>query len=193
MTERRCGVFYYNTSPLSKSSHEKFVQNLLFWGSRQSFDFFSFWYFTIWTLFMLVGFVVSVVFGELVLLLYSHMPYHKDTIIKTKEYFFINICTSHFIVRVRKGLLKVCVWEGVGDRTETAVFWPQHSYGRQRCVFLVLLMLNRWPRGPLCWVMAFFTASYQHLLWTPTHQGPNGPFGLMWLSLPLLVHLRLQL
>ena len=25
--------------------------------------------------------------------------------------------------------------------------------------------------GPLCWVMAFFTASYQHLLWTPTHQG----------------------
>ena len=43
-------------------------------------------------------------------------------------------------------------------------------------------------RGPLCWVMAFFTASYQHLLWTPTHQGPNGPFGLMWLSLPHLVY-----
>ena len=32
-------------------------------------------------------------------------------------------------------------------------------------------MLNRRPRGPLCWVMAFFTASYQHLLWTPIHQG----------------------
>ena len=27
--------------------------------------------------------------------------------------------------------------------------------------------------GPLCWVMAFFIASYQHLLWTPTHQGPK--------------------
>ena len=27
--------------------------------------------------------------------------------------------------------------------------------------------------GPLCWVLAFFTASYQHLLWTPTHQGPK--------------------
>ena len=43
-------------------------------------------------------------------------------------------------------------------------------------------------QGPLCWVMAFFIASYQHLLWTPTHQGPNGPFGLMWLSLPHLVY-----
>ena len=92
-----------------------------------------------------------------------------------------------------------------------------HSYGRQRCVFLVLLMLNRRPRGPLCWVMAFFTASYQQPLWTPTHQGPRSPsawcgfpyhissitlsdlslqlirgskspFGLMWLSLPHLIY-----
>ena len=44
-----------------------------------------------------------------------------------------------------------------------------------RCVFLVLQMLNRRPRGPLCWVMAFFTASYQHPLWTPTHQSPKAP------------------
>ena len=29
-------------------------------------------------------------------------------------------------------------------------------------------------QGLLCWVMAFFIASYQHLLWTPTHQCPNG-------------------
>ena len=42
---------------------------------------------------------------------------------------------------------------------------------RQRCVFLVLLMLNRRPWGPLCWVKAFFTASYQQLLWTPTQSG----------------------
>ena len=77
------------------------------------------------------------------------------------------------------------MWEGAGDRRETAIFWP-HCYGRQRSVFLVL-MLNRRPRGPLFWVMAFFTAYYQHLPWTPTHQGPFGPVGLMWLSLP---HLR---
>ena len=40
--------------------------------------------------------------------------------------------------------------------------------------------------------MAFFTASYQHLLWTPTYQGPK-PFGLVWLSLPHLVYLPHQL
>ena len=36
-------------------------------------------------------------------------------------------------------------------------------------------MLNRRHRGPLCWVMAFFTASYQQLLWTPTHLSPKVP------------------
>ena len=39
-------------------------------------------------------------------------------------------------------------------------------------------------QGPLCWMMAFFIASYQHLLWTPTDQGP---FGMMWLYLPHLL------
>ena len=38
--------------------------------------------------------------------------------------------TSHFI-------WKGCVWEGVGDRTELQYIDP-HSYGHQRCVFLVL-------------------------------------------------------
>ena len=103
-------------------------------------------------------------------MLYSYMPHHNNTIIKMQEDFFKNICTSLFIARVRKGLLKVCVWEGSGDRTEL------HSYGRQRCVFHVLLMLNWKPWGPLCWVLAFFTASYQHLLWTPIQSGlPRAP------------------
>ena len=57
-------------------------------------------------------------------------------------------------------------------------YFDLHSYGRQRCVFLVLLMLNRRPRGPLGWVMAFFTASYQQSLWTPTNQGSKAP--LAW-------------
>ena len=70
-------------------------------------------------------------------------------------------------------------------------YFDLHSYGRQRCVFLVLQMLNRRPRGLICWVMAFFTASYQHLLWTPNSIGvPEGPLGRVWLSLPLLVQLR---
>ena len=49
----------------------------------------------------------------------------------------------------------------------TPLLWPS------RCVFLVLLMLNRRPRGSLCCVMAFFIASYQHLLRTSAHQGPR--------------------
>ena len=49
----------------------------------------------------------------------------------------------------------------------TPLLWPS------RCVFLVLLMLNRRPRGSLCWVLASFTASYQQLLWTPTQQNPR--------------------
>ena len=82
--------------------------------------------------------------------------------------------TSHFICNV-------CVWEGVRDRKELQYFDP-HSYGRQRCVFLVLQMLNRRPRGPLFWVRAFFTASYQQLPWTPTHQSPKAPSA--WCGFP---------
>ena len=85
------------------------------------------------------------------------------------------------------------MWEGAGDRTELKYF-DSHSYGRQRCVFLVFLMLNWRPWGPLCWVLAFFTASYQQLLWSPNSIGvPEGHLGRVWLSLPHLVHLRLQL
>ena len=112
---------------------------------------------------------------------------HTDAMNNRRGKSSLQMCTSHFIVRVRKGLLNVILWEGVGDRTETAIFWP-HSYGCQRCVLLVLLMLNRRPCGPLCWVMAFFTASYQHLLWTPIQSGALSPFGLVWLSLPHLVY-----
>ena len=44
-------------------------------------------------------------------------------------------------------------------------------------------MLNRRPWGPLCWVLAFFTAFYQQLLWSPNSIGVPSPFGLVWLSL----------
>ena len=43
------------------------------------------------------------------------------------------------------------------------------------CLFF-FYMLNRRPWDPLCWVLAFFTASYQHLLWTPIQSGlPRAP------------------
>ena len=55
------------------------------------------------------------------------------------------------------------------------------------------LILNRKPCGPLCWVLASFTASYQQLLWSPNSIGvPEGPFGRVWFYLPHLVPLPLQ-
>ena len=54
------------------------------------------------------------------------------------------------------------------------------------CLSCSLGLLNRRPWSPLCWILAFFTASYQHLLWTPNSIGvPEGPLGRVWLSLPL--------
>ena len=103
--------------------------------------------------------------------------------------------TSFFIVRVRKGLLRVLLWEGVGDRTELQYIHP-HSYGRQRCVFIVLqgcstgcpgaqLSAGRWlsllhlitnwspklhrgSRGPLRPDVAFPSTTCLRRLWSPT-------------------------
>ena len=109
--------------------------------------------------------------------------------VKTQEDFFINICTSHFIARVRKGYSRFAC-ERELETEQKLQYFDLHSYGHQRCVFLVLLMLNRRPWGPLCWVLAFFTASYQQLLWSPNSIGvPEGPLGRVWLSLPHLVPL----
>ena len=99
----------------------------------------------------------------------SYRKNHNDMIRKTREDFICN----------------VCVWEGVGDRTELQYIDP-HSYGHQHCVFLILLMLNRRPGGPLCWL------SLLHLI--TNWSGPQSPSGVLkapsagwWLSLPHLV------
>ena len=106
-----------------------------------------------------------------VLLLYCHMLHHNDTIIKTQEDFFLNICTSHFICngskRVTRGLRVRGSWRpNINCNILTLPLWPSAL-----CLSRSPGLLNRRPRGPLCWVMAFFTASYQHLLRTSTYQG----------------------
>ena len=106
------------------------------------------------------------------------------------------------------------MWKGVGDWTELQYIDP-HSYGHQRCVFLVLLMLNQrrggsafhWvldfsttlchqrvsktaggPEGPFCWMVAFPTTSCLQLVWSPTLSGASrAPSTGRWLSLPHLV------
>ena len=117
-------------------------------------------------------------------LLYSHVPYHNDTIIKqTQEDFFRKIYTSHFICKGTKGLLKVCVWEGAGHRTETVIFWP-HYYDRQRCVCLVLLMLGSTLLGA-----GFLYCILSASSLDPNSSGPQAP--LVWCGFPY--HTRLQL
>ena len=86
--------------------------------------------------------------------------------------------------RVAQGLRVRGIWR---PNRNCNILTP--TYGRQRCVFFVLLMLNRRPWDPFWWVLAFFTASYQQLLWSPNSIGvPEGPLGRVWLSLPHLIY-----
>ena len=90
-------------------------------------------------------------------------------------------------------------WEGVGDWTELQ-YIDSHSYGHQRCVFLVLLgystgglgaqplwdmfsfqhlvvnssglQLSGGPEHPFCLVVAFSTTSSLQSTWSPTHWLP---------------------
>ena len=55
---------------------------------------------------------------------------HFDAIITTSEEFFKKTIPLPLFERLR-------VWEGIGDRTELQYIDP-HSYGHQRCAFLVL-------------------------------------------------------
>ena len=77
------------------------------------------------------------------------------------------------------------MWEGAGDRTETAIFWPP-LLCRQRCVFLVLQGCS--TGGPETHSAGWSATSYQQLLCTPTQSRAPSPFGLVWLSLPHLVY-----
>ena len=123
------------------------------------------------------------------IMLYCHLQHHNDTIIKTHAgrllYKFMYLS---LYCKGSKGNPKFACERELETEKKLQYFDP-HSYGRQRCVFLVLQMLNRRPRGPLCWVMAFFTASYQQLVWSPNSiEVPEGPFGRVWFSLPRLVY-----
>ena len=109
-------------------------------------------------------------------MLYCHLQHHNNTINKQMQGdFFINICTSHFICKGSKTLFKVCVWEGARDWTELKYFDP-HSYGHQRCVFLVLLMLNQRPWGSTLLGAGFLYCILSATSLVPKlHRGSRGP------------------
>ena len=75
-------------------------------------------------------------------MLYSHeqlyihicMQNHNDDTIKTSEDTSLEKYTSHFMRKGSKGLLKVLLWEGVGEGTELQHIDP-HSYGHNSVSF----------------------------------------------------------
>ena len=79
------------------------------------------------------------------------------------------------------------MWEGAGDRTELQYIDP-HSDARQRCVFLVLQGCSTGEpvaHSPGCGLsLPHLISNFSGL---QLSRGPEGPFGLVWLSLPHLV------
>ena len=105
---------------------------------------------------------------------YIHAEYILTQWIKTSKDFFRKISTSHFIVRVRKGLLKVLLWEGVGDWTRTATYWPPQSLRTSPCVVLVRLAAQPGAWGPglsgTCSHFSIFSRTCLQIRW-----GSRGP------------------
>ena len=92
--------------------------------------------------------------------LYCHLQHHNDTINKqTSEDFFKSICTSHFIVRVRKGYSRFACERELETEQKLQYFDPT--------------------------LMAVSVVSFSL---DPNSSELQGPFGLMWLSLPHLVY-----
>ena len=142
------------------------------------------------------------------ILLYSHVPYHNDSITKTdawrkeagrkmQEDFLRKIFTSHFIARIRKGCWRFACERMLEIKHKlhilTPLLWPS------RCDFLVLLdaqpeVLGSTPsglfRGPPRSGVAFPTTSglYGLKVCWQLHRGfPRFPLGRVWPSLPHLV------
>ena len=69
----------------------------------------------------------------------------------------------------------------------TAIYRPPLLWPSTLCLSRSPELLNRRPRGPLCWVMAFFTASYQRLI--SNSSGPQWPLrpGVAFPTTPYLL------
>ena len=78
------------------------------------------------------------------------------------------------------------MWEGAGDRTESAIFWPP--------LLWLSTYLSRPPDAqPETQRPTLLGDGFLYCILSATSQDPNssepqGPFGLMWLSLPHLVY-----
>ena len=87
------------------------------------------------------------------ILLYFHLQYHNDTIVKTRENFFNKICTSQFIARVRKGYSRFACERELETEQKLQYFDPPLLWPSTLCLSRSPGLLNRRPRCPLCWVL----------------------------------------
>ena len=120
-----------------------------------------------------------------------HARYILTQWIMTREDFFKKMYLALYC--------KVCVWEGVGHWTKTAIYWPPLLWPSALCLsrspdaqpearglsfllsagfFYHILsptgLQNYWgPEGPFCWVVSFLTTSCPRLLWSLTHWSPT--------------------
>ena len=125
--------------------------------------------------------------------LYGHMQHHNDTMInrRTQEDFFANIYLSLYCKgskRVTKGLRVRGSW--IPNRNcniLTPLLWPSTlCLSRSPDAQPEALRSNLLGDGFLCCILSATSLD-------PNSSEPWGPFGLMWLSLPHLVYLGLQL
>ena len=91
----------------------------------------------------------------------KHIQHNKDE----QTQFFRKIYLSLY--------WKGCVWEGVGDRTKTATYWPPtNSSGYHSLSFPFSWAAQPGAWGPsLCWDMVLIPASSLELTWTSCRQG----------------------
>ena len=73
----------------------------------------------------------------------------------------------------------------------SAIYWPPLLWPSALCLSRSPELLNRRPRGPLCWVRAFSTASC-HQLVSKHHRGSRGPLR-PGVAFPTTSRLQLQL
>ena len=114
--------------------------------------------------------------------IYIYMQHHNDTMIKDEGRPLI------LLERFERVLWGFTVERELETEQKLQYIDP-HSYGRQRCVFLVLQGYSaRGPRGP----SSLLDDGFLYCILSPTGLqnsigGPEGPFRRVWLSLPHLV------
>ena len=110
------------------------------------------------------------------LLLYCHWHHHNDTINKqTQEDFFNKICTSHFIVRVRKGYSRFYCEKESETEHNCNILTPTLM-----AVNVVSFSFSRAAQPEAQWPTLL--SDLLRLICTPTHQGPKAPSA--WCGFP---------